>query len=98
MHHLGPHIKTLREGAKGSIWDVKRASPDHRWHGTRFPATEEEYKLTGISGDDLEETHTKTLADNIEFKLSRARSCRAAGPAPLVSNWEGDSGQPLAGV
>lgn len=75
MHHLGPHIKTLREGPKGSIWDVKWASPDHRWHRMRFPAKQEENKLTGISGDDLEETHTKTLADDIEFKLSGAGSC-----------------------
>lgn len=98
MHHFVPYIKTLREGAKESIWDVEWASPDRRWHRICFPTKQEENKLTEISDDDLEETHTKTLAGDIEFKLSGAGSCRAAGPAPLASNWEGDSGQPLAGV
>lgn len=63
-----------------------------------FPAKQEENKLADISGDDLEKTHAKTLADDIEFKLPGAGSCQAAGPALLAFNWEGDTGQPLAGM
>lgn len=71
--------------------------PGRHWHGMHLPTQQEENKLTGISSDDLAETRTKTLADDIEFIYSGVRSYRAAGLVLPASSWEGDSGQPLAG-
>lgn len=63
-HHLGPRITE-------EPWDGRCDVGYPYDHHRLFPANQEQNKLPGIVGDDLDEISTKTWARDIEFRIQK---------------------------